>query len=135
MKFENKAEQIDYNAFIKLFPQYKHTAQFTSHSLNKRSHDKWKSLTRNWNKAQATLMGFASSTRAREISIHRRGLTVDHIVPLFGCDDSGTHIVCGLNVPWNIKGVTSEFNSKKGNSFVDSRESLGIILGVKQKAA
>lgn len=135
MKFENLEDKHSYDAFVKLFPQYKHKAQFTSRNLCKRSHDKWKSLTRNWNKLQATLSGFSSATRAREKRIHARGLTVDHIVPLFGCDELGTHIVCGLNVPWNLRGETQEMNSNKGNSFVDNAEAIGIILSVVKQTA
>jgi hypothetical protein len=40
---------------------------------------------------------------------HRKGLVVDHIVPL------KSQFVCGLHVPWNLEGVPRAVNVKKGN--------------------
>lgn len=43
----------------------------------------------------------------------RRGLTVDHIIPL-------KHpLVCGLHVPWNLQLLTLEENARKHNNLPD----------------
>lgn len=44
-----------------------------------------------------------------------RGTTyaVDHIIPLRGRDDSGTHVVCGLHVARNLQVITRRENQKK----------------------
>ena len=90
-------------------------------------------LYRKWKLDQATPKGCKSGVRNRYAAIHKRGLTVDHIVPLSGCDAAGNHIVCGLNVAWNLQGQTREENQKKSNSFVDNENSLAIILPVVNK--
>lgn len=41
----------------------------------------------------------------------RRGLVVDHIVPL------SSPLVCGLHVPWNLRATTLEKNQEKGNKW------------------
>lgn len=85
-------------------------------------------LFRRWRLSQATLKGFRSSVESRYKAIHKRGLTVDHIVPLSGVDNAGNHIVCGLNVPWNLRGESLKDNRRKANLFVDSPDAIGIIL-------
>lgn len=48
------------------------------------------------------------------------GCDVDHIVPLKGLDPiSKIHVVCGLNVPWNMRYVPKEDNAKKWAWFKD----------------
>lgn len=41
---------------------------------------------------------------------------VDHIVPLQGTRD-GEHVVCGLDVPWNLAILTDNENAAKGGKF------------------
>ena len=40
--------------------------------------------------------------------------TVDHIYPIYGTNDSGEHISCGLHVPWNLQILTLSENDAKG---------------------
>lgn len=47
-------------------------------------------------------------------------LEVDHIIPLHGCVVIGKelkHVVCGLNVPWNMQILTKHHNQVKNNRF------------------
>lgn len=46
-----------------------------------------------------------------------RHMSVDHIVPLIGVDTEGNHIVCGLNVPWNLQVIPNGVNARKGRYF------------------
>ncbi len=134
MQFETVQEEQNYLAFIKLFPQYQHTIDFCKNKSEKRAYvARRKSMRRSWALKQATPKGCQSGVNSRYKAIHRRGLTVDHIVPLYGCNEAGDHVVCGLNVAWNLKGETSKNNCKKGNLFVDSAESLAIIPAVVNK--
>ena len=121
MQFDTLAEHKAFNSFVHLFPEWltkmtkdekQHKHEFVRHAMLQ----------------QATLKGFNSANLDRYSRIHKRGLTVDHIVPLWGVDKLGVHIVCGLNVPWNMQGQTQKENSKKANLFVDSREGLAIYL-------
>ena len=40
--------------------------------------------------------------------------TVDHIYPVYGINDYGEHISCGLHVPWNLQILTLKDNDAKG---------------------
>lgn len=93
---------------------------------------KEKQFYRKYSLKQATLKGYNSAVISRYNGIHKRGLTVDHIVPLNGCDAGGNHVVCGLNVPWNLRGESRKDNQQKGNLFIDNKESLGIILPLRR---
>lgn len=42
---------------------------------------------------------------------------VDHIVPLLGCNNYGTHVVSGLHVAWNLRIIPWYANLKKSNHF------------------
>ena len=45
-----------------------------------------------------------------------KGYEVDHIIPIKGynfIDGKRVHVVCGLNVPWNMQYLTKEENRKK----------------------
>lgn len=43
---------------------------------------------------------------------------VDHIVPLTGiCKKTGSHIVCGLHVPWNLRPIPEKVNASKKDAF------------------
>ena len=117
MKFESIADKNDYNAFSKLFG-----VPFRAFTQTERS------FYRNCSLTQATLTGYNISVKKRYEQIHKRGLTVDHIVPLWGCNAKGDHVVCGLNVPWNLRGETKKNNCKKGNLFVDNADAIGIIV-------
>lgn len=44
-------------------------------------------------------------------SAHKRGLVVDHVVPL------ASPLVCGLHVPWNLQAMDRLENNKKGNKW------------------
>ena len=102
MQFETVQENQNYLAFVKLFPQYKHTIAFCSNKSEKRAYiARRKSIRRTWALKQATPKGCQSAVNSRYKAIHKRGLTVDHIVPLYGCNENGDHVVCGLNVAWN----------------------------------
>lgn len=132
MQFETVEQRKAYEAFIKLFPQYKHCmpAGLKDHKaliIYKRTKNV---QLRRWREQQATPKGCRSGVISRYKAIHKRGLSVDHIVPLQGVDKQGNHIVCGLNVAWNLQGISVEKNQKKGNLFVDSPDSLAIIPAV-----
>ena len=45
----------------------------------------------------------------------RRGLEVDHIIPI------KHKRICGLHVPWNLQMLTRSQNAKKNNKFDDAR--------------
>jgi len=134
MQFENVQDEQNYLAFIKLFPQYQHTISFCTNKSEKRAYvARRKSKRREWVLQQATPRGCQSAVNSRYKAIHKRGLTVDHIVPLYGCNEAGDHVVCGLNVAWNLRGETEKNNVKKGNLFVDNKDSLAIIVSVVNK--
>lgn len=117
MKFENLSDKNAYNSFSKLFG-----IPFRAFTHKEKLFYRKCSLT------QATLTGYNVAVKQRYEQIHKRGLTVDHIVPLWGCNAKGDHIVCGLNVPWNLRGEKKKNNTKKGNLFVDNADAIGIIL-------
>lgn len=39
---------------------------------------------------------------------------VHHIYPLYGTDNQGNHISCGLNVPWNLMAIPAQINFNIG---------------------
>jgi hypothetical protein len=43
---------------------------------------------------------------------------VDHIIPLKGVDENGTHVVCGLHVPSNLRIIPAKDNLEKLNRYV-----------------
>lgn len=73
-------------------------------------------------KKQATLPGYDDEIQAIYALSRKMTLEtgvqhhVDHIVPLHGFN-FGKHVVCGLNVPWNMEPITEKENLKKGNKF------------------
>ena len=127
MQFENKEQHRAYVAYLRLFGLHGSSWHITKQEKNNRNN-----FFRKCSLSQATLKGFELAVTKRYASIHGRGLTVDHIVPLYGVDKENNHIVCGLNVPWNLRGETAEKNHKKGNLFVDSPDAIGIILSSKR---
>lgn len=124
MKFENPEEKAAYIETCKLLGIHRHTHFSYSEKVFYR-----KSAL-----AQATLRGWGNKTRHRMNSIHKKRdsegnrMTADHIVPLNGVDSNGVHIVCGLNVPWNLRAMPKKENKLKANLFVDSPDAIGIIL-------
>lgn len=134
MQFENKDEQIAFDQFRTLFGIVSvkpHTASEMKQIKLERKHRS--RFYRECSLLQATLKGYERAVKQRYNAIHRRGLTVDHIVPLNGHDKDGNHVVCGLNVPWNLRGETLEKNGKKADLFVDNRDAIAIILPSKQR--
>lgn len=134
MQFENKDEQIAFDQFRTLFG----IISVKPHTKAERKQIKLERVRRSrfyreCSLLQATLKGYEKAVKERYKAIHRRGLTVDHIVPLNGHDKDGNHVVCGLNVPWNLRGETLEKNGKKADLFVDSPDAIGIILNHKAK--
>jgi hypothetical protein len=51
-----------------------------------------------------------------ESYLQGRNSTVDHIVPLIGEDAEKNHVVCGLNVPWNLQLLDRVANTVKRRS-------------------
>ena len=117
MKFETIADKDAYNSYSKLFG-----IPFRAFTQKEKSFYRKCSLT------QATLKGYNGRVKHKYKQIHNKGLTVDHIVPLWGVNKNGDHVVCGLNVPWNLKGETKENNLKKANLFIDNENAIGIIV-------
>ena len=123
MIFENKEERKAYNQSIRILGIHGSLYHASRTEIVHRKH-----FYRKCSLEQATLKGYASKVDLKYKAIHRKGLTVDHIVPLRGVDQDNTHIVCGLNVPWNLRGETLEKNQKKANLFVDNADAIAIIL-------
>lgn len=134
MQFETRDEQRAFIAFQTMFGLIStkpHTKE--QRKIIRIEHQHRRHFYRECSLLQATLKGYEKAVKERYKAIHRRGLTVDHIVPLNGHDKDGNHIVCGLNVPWNLRGETSKNNCKKADLFVDSPDAIGIILNHKAK--
>jgi hypothetical protein len=128
MQFETKAEQSERSQVLRMFPEFltKMTKEETQHKH---------CFVRRAAVMQATPKGALSGVISRSKRIHARGLTVDHIVPIWGVNDNGDHVVCGLNVAWNLRGESFTDNCKKGSKFVDNADAIAIILPPKQKSA
>ena len=60
----------------------------------------------------------AMYAKARELTKHT-GIAhqVDHIVPIRGRNDSGSWVVSGLHVPWNLRVITRAANLRKTNIY------------------
>ena len=52
----------------------------------------------------------------------RRGLEVDHIIPITNKS------ICGLHVPWNLQLLTREQNASKGNKYSD----MDVVAVIKE---
>lgn len=54
---------------------------------------------------------------AAQVATIQTGIShhVDHIIPLIGCDEYGTHVVSGLHVAWNLQVIPAIENLRKGN--------------------
>lgn len=132
MQYENREEQKAFYSFNRLFgihPIYpKGSSKAQRDSLRRREHNNRRQFYRECSLLQATLKGYRRAVKLQYQRIHARGKTVDHIVPLNGHDADGNHVVCGLNVPWNLRGETKEKNQQKGDLFVDSPDAIAIIL-------
>jgi hypothetical protein len=61
-------------------------------------------------------IGRVYETAERMTVKHKIKHVVDHIVPLQGLRD-GEHVVCGLDVPWNLAVITDAENAAKGGKF------------------
>lgn len=128
MQFETRKEQGERSQVIRMFPE------FLTKMTREEKHRKH-SFVRHAAVMQATLKGALSGVINRTKAIHKRGLSVDHIVPIWGVNDKGDHVVCGLNVAWNLRGETAKNNCKKGSKFVDNADAIAIILPPKQKTS
>lgn len=63
--------------------------------------------------------------RAMEVSARRRGLVLDHVIPVTHPD------VCGLTVPENMQLITSAANAAKSNKW--NPDQLRLIGDVEQR--
>lgn len=128
MQFENPEDYKEYREVTRMFPEFltKMTKQEKFHKHQ---------FVREACVMQATLKGARHGVIEVTKHIHSKGLTVDHIVPLWGTNERGEHIVCGLNVSWNLRGETKKDNCKKGSNFVDNADAIGIIIPPRQKSA
>lgn len=48
--------------------------------------------------------------------IYQTENSVDHVIPIIGRSNYGQHIVCGLNVPWNLQIMCRKANQRKGQA-------------------
>lgn len=134
MKFETPEQKADYIATCKILGLHRHTHFSNGERV----------FYRKAAMSQATLKGWGNKVRSRMDWIHKQRdsegqqMTADHVVPLNGVDRQGNHIVCGLNVPWNLVPMSKKENCGKANLFVDSPNAIAIILAnqvVRRKTA
>ncbi len=139
MKFENHADHITFNEVNRLIGRFSdchghlvYDKPRNDSTVNRKARA---SMYRQWAIEEATPQSWhiKGCNRRKANHIHAIGMTVDHDIPLFGCDAEGNHIVCGLNVPDNYVPMSKENNGKKGNLFVDTEYSRDRIAGINQR--
>lgn len=92
------------------------------HAPSKAANPKQPQASRNWYAAllRATPKWLTDAQWAEMNAIYasrKKGESGDHIVPLIGKDLEGNHVVCGLNVPWNLQIIPMGANARKGRYF------------------
>ena len=67
--------------------------------------------TPDWLSKEQVQQYYAVYREAKRLRKMGRDVHVDHIVPIIN------PIVCGLNVPWNLRIIDAEINTRKGNIY------------------